>query len=49
MAEDVAAAVRLAGFGRFCAQPGHLGLWKAEDAKSPARGFGVDVRGCRSC
>jgi hypothetical protein len=45
-AKDVAAAVRLAGFGRFCAQPGHLRLWKAEDAKSPARGFGVDVQGC---
>jgi hypothetical protein len=44
-AKDVVAAVRKAGFPAFRMFPHHLGMWKAEDAKNPAKGFGVDVQG----
>ncbi len=43
--KDVVAAVRKAGFGRFRIQPEHLEMWRAEEAKSPARGFGVEIQG----
>ncbi|MGA2111722.1 MAG: DUF3644 domain-containing protein [Anaerolineales bacterium] len=44
-AKDVAAAVRMAGFTRFRIQPEHVSFWKAEDAKNPSKGYGVDVQG----
>jgi Domain of unknown function (DUF3644) len=44
-AKDVVAAVRKAGFPNFRMFPHHLGMWKAEDAKNPAKGLGVDVQG----
>ncbi len=37
--------VRAAGFKRFRVQPEHVEMWKAEDAKNPAKGFGVAVEG----
>jgi len=44
-ATDVVAEVRKAGFTKFRIQPDHLELWKREDAKNPAKSYGVDVRG----
>lgn len=44
-AKDVVRKVQEAGFGRFRVSPDHVNLWKAEDAKNPAKGFGVDVQG----
>lgn len=35
--------VQKAGFPRFRLQPEHIELWKAEDAKNPAKGYGVQV------
>jgi hypothetical protein len=37
--------VRAAGFKRFRVQPEHVEMWKSEDAKNPAKGFGVEVEG----
>jgi hypothetical protein len=45
LAKHVVAEVRKAGFSTFRTQPEHLNMWKAEDAKNPARGYGVDVAG----
>jgi hypothetical protein len=44
-AKDVVAEVRKAGFKRFRIQPEHVEMWKADDAKNPALGFGCDVQG----
>ena len=44
-AKDVVTAVSNAGFTRFRIQPEHLRMWKAEDAKNPAKGFGVEIQG----
>ena len=41
----VAAAVRSAGFSRFRVQPEHVRMWKSENAKNPALGYGVEVQG----
>lgn len=41
----VAAEVQKAGFSRFRVQPEHVAMWKREDAKNPAKGFGVRVEG----
>ena len=37
--------VRKAGFTKFRLQPDHIDMWKAEDAKNPAKGYGADVEG----
>ena len=37
--------VRKAGFTKFRVQPDHVDMWKAEDAKNPAKGFGAQVEG----
>lgn len=42
---DVVAKVRSAGFKKFRVTPEHSRMWKAEDAKNPGRGFGVEVQG----
>lgn len=42
---DVVAAVKKAGFPKFRVTPEHSSMWKAEDAKNPAKGYGVDVQG----
>lgn len=44
-AKDVVAAVHQAGYPRFKVSPHHVDLWRAEDAKNPAKGLGVDVQG----
>lgn len=44
-ATDVAAEVRKAGFDLFKVQPEHLQMWRTEDAKNPANGYGVDIAG----
>ena len=44
-ASDVVSAVRKAGFGRFRIQPEHLEMWRSEEAKNPAKGFGVEIQG----
>ncbi len=44
-AKDVAAAAKQAGFARFNVFGDHVAMWKAEDAKDPAKGYGVDVQG----
>lgn len=42
---DVVRAVREAGFSKFRVMPEHSSMWKSEDAKNPAKGYGVDVQG----
>jgi len=42
---DVVNAVKKAGFSKFRVTPEHSAMWRAEDAKSPAKGFGVEVQG----
>ena len=44
-AKDVVTALRKAGSTKFRVQPEHVAMWKTEDAKNPAKGFGVDVQG----
>lgn len=44
-AMDVVSEVRKSGFRSFRVQREHLDMWKAEDAKNPGKGFGVDVQG----
>lgn len=44
-ATQVVNEVKKAGFAKFRVNPEHVGLWKKEDAKNPARGYGVDVAG----
>lgn len=39
----VVQAVRSAGFSKFRLQPDHVEMWRAEDAKSPSKGYGVKV------
>lgn len=43
--KDVIAELRKLGFTKFRVSPEHVALWKAEDAKNPGKGFGVDVSG----
>jgi hypothetical protein len=44
-AKDVVAAVNKAGFKKFNVFGIHTRMWQAEDAKDPAKGYGVDVQG----
>ena len=44
-AKDVVAAVRAAGFPRFRLHSDHTEMWKADDARNPAKGHGVLVQG----
>lgn len=39
----VVAEVRKAGFPKFRIQPDHVDMWKTEDAKNPAKGYGTNV------
>ncbi len=41
----VVAEVKKAGFSKFRIQPDHVNMWKAEDAKNPAKGYGAKVEG----
>lgn len=42
---DVVNAVKKAGFAKFRVTPEHSALWRAEGAKNPAKGYGVEVQG----
>ena len=42
---DVVNEVKKAGFTRFRVQPEHLCLWRQEDAKNPAKGYGIEIQG----
>lgn len=44
-AKDVVTEVKKAGFKQFRVFQEHVEMWKAEDAKNPAKGYGVDVQG----
>jgi hypothetical protein len=44
-ASDVVAEIRKAGFPNFSVYSNHVNMWKAEDAKNPAKGYGVEVQG----
>ncbi len=43
--KDVVAEVHIAGFSRFSVYSDHVNMWKNEDAKNPAKGYGVEVQG----
>jgi hypothetical protein len=45
LAKHVVDEVRKAGFTKFRVQPEHVRMWKAESAKDPGKGYGVDVEG----
>lgn len=45
LATQVVAEVRNAGFANFRRNPEHLRMWKSEDAKNPAKGYGTMVAG----
>lgn len=42
---DVVNIIKKAGFAKFRVTPEHAAMWKAEDAKNPAKGYGVSVQG----
>jgi hypothetical protein len=42
---DVVREVQKAGYPKFLVQPHHLELWRNEDAKNTAKGYGVNVQG----
>lgn len=44
-ATDVVAAAHRAGFTKLSPYSNHAAMWKAEDAKDPAKGYGVDIQG----
>jgi hypothetical protein len=43
--KGVVLEVQKAGFSRFRVNPEHLQMWRAEDAKNPAKGYGTEVAG----
>jgi Protein of unknown function (DUF3644) len=45
LAKHVVDEVKKAGFKNFRTNPEHLQIWKAEDAKNPAKGYGVEIHG----
>lgn len=42
---DVVAEMHKAGFTGFRVCPEHVDMWKAEDARNPAKGYGAEVAG----
>jgi hypothetical protein len=44
-AKSVVLEVQKAGFSSFRINPEHLQMWRAEDAKNPAKGYGAEVAG----
>lgn len=44
-AKHVAQKMQQAGYTKFRVQPEHVKMWKAEDAKNPAKGYGTSVEG----
>jgi hypothetical protein len=45
LAKHVVEEVQKAGFEKFRRNPEHVQIWKAEDAKNPAKGYGVELYG----
>jgi hypothetical protein len=45
LAKHVVAEVQKAGFKKFRTNPEHVKMWKAEDAKNLAKGYGVELYG----
>jgi hypothetical protein len=45
LAKHVVGEVRKAGFVKFRTNPEHVHMWRSEDAKNPAKGYGADVAG----
>ena len=43
---DIVTAVQEAGYQKFRINPEHVDMWKAENAKQPGKGYGVEVAGC---
>ncbi|MDP1713924.1 MAG: DUF3644 domain-containing protein [Anaerolineales bacterium] len=44
-ATDVVTEIKEAGFLKFRIMPEHLKMWKQEDAKNPAKGYGIEIQG----
>jgi hypothetical protein len=44
-AMDVVKEIKKAGFSRFRVCPEHTDLWKSQNARDPAKGYGADVQG----
>jgi hypothetical protein len=44
-AKDIVTEINKTGFSRFRINPEHIRTWKSEDAKNPAKGYGVEVGG----
>ncbi|MBA7557236.1 hypothetical protein ES705_49980 [subsurface metagenome] len=44
-ATNVVEAIQKAGFNKVRVNPEHVNMWKSEDAKNPAKGYGVEVQG----
>ena len=42
---DIVSEIKSAGFTKFRINPEHLEMWRAEDAKNPGKGYGVEVAG----
>lgn len=45
LVKHVVAEVQKAGFNKFRTNPEHVKMWKAEEAKNPAKGYGVEIHG----
>jgi hypothetical protein len=43
--KNVVEEVHKAGFSRFSVYSDHVNMWKSEDAKNPAKGYGIEVQG----
>jgi len=44
-ATDIVKQLNASGFEKFRVNPEHLKMWKSENAKEPAKGYGVEVAG----
>jgi len=42
---DIVAEIQAAGFTKFRINPEHVEMWKSEKAKTPGKGYGVEVAG----
>ena len=42
---DIVTEVQAVGFRGFRVSPEHVDMWKAEDAKNPGKGYGVEIAG----
>jgi hypothetical protein len=45
LAKHVVEEVQKAGFNKFRVNPEHVNLWKSQDAKNPAKGYGIEIHG----